>query len=53
MKKLLVILSIAASLYATALQCLALPVADTYAQCRLPEMGVRSDVGLGFPRIPR
>ena len=25
---------------------------DALAACRLPEMGLRNDVGLGFPRIP-
>ncbi|MYM74541.1 hypothetical protein GTP56_20420 [Duganella sp. FT134W] len=27
-------------------------VADPLAACRLPEMQLRSDVGLGFPRNP-
>ncbi len=28
------------------------PPGDPLAQCRLPEMGILHDVGLGFPRIP-
>ncbi len=47
--------SLRARLAAATLAALCLPLAragDALAACRLPEMQLRSDVGLGFPRNP-